>query len=163
LEGRQDFIELDRVEIVQPDTSLPPEAFRIQVPLNKAMLGVTLLGYDFYKLGHRSMPDTSLHSGDPVQLVAYWAAHPQVRQLQDQLFIQVVTNSGEGTPVFMTRQPAGADYPIQNWREGEIIRAQYNFFLTNLSPGIYRLTLTLNGPEASSQRVTAVTESFRVE
>jgi hypothetical protein len=127
------------------------------------MLGVTLLGYDLYKLGHRSTPETALHPGDPVQLVAYWAAQAQARQLQDQLFIQVVTNNGGNTPIFITRQPAGANYPIQEWREGEIIRAQYNFFLDNLPPGIYRLALTLNGPKTSSQRATAVTKPFQVE
>ncbi|MBI1876875.1 MAG: glycosyltransferase family 39 protein [Chloroflexi bacterium] len=163
VEGGQDFIELGQIEIVRPATPLPLGAFNIQVPVNKPMLGVTLLGYDLYKLGHRSTPDSALQPGDPVQLVAYWAAHPQARELQDQLFIQVVTNGGEGTPIFMTRQPAGIDYPIQDWREGEIIRAQYNFFLTNLSPGIYRVALTLNGPAVSSQQATAVTKPFRIE
>jgi hypothetical protein len=163
LEGGQDFIELGQVEIVRPTTPLPLEAFKIQVPLNQPVLGVTVLGYDLYKLGHRSTPETPLHPGDPVELVIYWAAHEQVRGLQDQLFIQVVTSGGDSTPVFMTRQPAGTAYPIQEWRAGEIIRAQYNFFLDNLPPGIYRLALTLTGHEASSQRATAVTKPFRIE
>jgi 4-amino-4-deoxy-L-arabinose transferase-like glycosyltransferase len=159
----QDFAELGQIEIIRPQPPLPPEAFRMQVPLNTPMLEVTLLGYDLYKLGHRSSPDTPLHPGDPVQLVAYWQAREPVRWLEDQLFIQVVTNSGEATPVFVTRPPAGTTYPIQDWREGEIIRAQYNFFLGDLSPGIYRLALTLIAQETSSQRVVALTRPFRVE
>jgi hypothetical protein len=95
--------------------------------------------------------------------VGYWQAREPIRRLQDQLFIQVVTNSGEATPIFVTRQPAGTDYPLQEWQEGEIIRAQYNFFLENLPPGTYRLTLTLSGQETSSGRVTALTKPFRVE
>jgi hypothetical protein len=135
----------------------------MQVTLNQPMLDVTLLGYDLYKLGHRSTPETPLHPGDPVQLVAYWQVREPVRRLQDQLFIQVVTSSGESTPIFETRQPAGTDYPLPEWQEGEIIRAQYNFFLENLPPGTYRLALTLSGQAASSGRATALTKPFRVE
>jgi hypothetical protein len=135
----------------------------MQVALNIPMLEVTLLGYDLYKLGHRSTPDTPLHSGDPVELVLYWLTREPVRQMQDQLFIQVVTNSGQATPILVTRQPAGTDYPIQKWQAGEIIRAQYDFFLDKLPPGTYRLALTLQGEEISSQKVTALTKPFRVE
>jgi hypothetical protein len=163
VQGGQDFVELGQVEVSRPAAPLPLEAFAIQTPLNTPMLEVTLLGYDLYKLGHRSTPDTPLHPGDPVQLVAYWAADQPVRWLQDQLFIQVVTNEGEATPVFLTRPPAGTDYPIRAWQAGEIVRAQYNFFLDSLPPGIYYLALTLNGHETSAQRVTALTRPFRVE
>jgi mannosyltransferase len=161
--GGQDFVELDEVEIVHPATPLPPEAFKMQVTLNEPMLDVTLLGYDLYKLGHRSTPETPLHPGDPLQLVGYWQAREPMRRLQDQLFIQVVTNNGEATPVFVTRQLAGTDYPLPEWQEGEIVRGQYNFFLENLSPGTYRLALTLSGRETSLGRVTALTKPFRVE
>lgn len=161
--GGQDFVELGQVEIIRPIKPLPPEAFKMQVTLNQPMLGVTLLGYDLYKLGQPSTPDTPFHPDDPVQLVGYWQVGKSVPGLQDQLFIQVVTNSGEATPIFVTRPPAGTNYPLQEWQEGEIIRAQYNFFLENLAPGTYRLALTLSGQETSSQRVTALTRPFRVE
>jgi hypothetical protein len=159
----KDFIELAQVEVVRPTTPLPLEAFQMQVPLNTPMFDVTLLGYDFYKLGHRSSAETPLHPGDPVQLVAYWTAHRPVKGLEDQLFIQVVTATGQATPLLVIHQPAGADYPIQEWRVGEIIRAQYNFFLENLPPGTYRLALTLSATEVSQQRVVALTKPFRVE
>ncbi|NJN93839.1 MAG: hypothetical protein HC875_06985 [Anaerolineales bacterium] len=161
--GGQDFVELGQVEIVRPDPPLPLEAFKMQVPLNKPMHEVTLLGYDLYKVGHRSAPDTPLHPGDPVQLVAYWMAREPVRGLEDQLFIQVIKNSGEATPVSVTRPPAGTTYPIQEWRQGEIIRAQYNFFLGDISPGVYRLVLTLETQKTSFQWVVAQTKPFRVE
>ncbi len=161
-EGK-DFIELAQVEIVRPTTPLPLEAFQMQVPLNTPMLDVTLLGYDFYKLGHRSSPETPLHPGDPVQLVAYWTARRPVKWLEDQLFIQVVTASGQATPLLVTRQLAGADYPPQAWRVREIIRAQYDFFLENLPSGTYRLALTLSATEVSQQRAVTLTKPFRVE
>lgn len=162
-EQGRDFIELTEVDIIPRAVPLPLEAFNIQVPLNTPMLEVTLLGYDLYKGGHRSTPDAPLHPGDPVHLVAYWTSQRPVRWLEDQLFIQVVTNSGRATPIFITRSPAGTDYPIKEWREGEIIRAQYDFFLNNLKPGTYRLALTLNVIETSMQQVVALTGPFRVE
>ncbi len=161
--GDKDFIELDQVEVIRPATPLPLAAFQMQTSLNMPLLDVTLLGYDLYKLGHRSSPDTPLHPGDPIELVAYWTASRPVKWPEDKLFIQVVTASGQATPLFVTRQPAGVDYPIREWQAGEIIRAQYNFFLENLPRGTYRLALTLSAGEVSQQRATALTGSFRVE
>jgi hypothetical protein len=159
----RDFIELTEVEIIHQATPLPLEAFNIQVALNTPMLEVTLLGYDLYKLGHRSTPDTPLHPGDPLHLVAYWQAHQPIQQLEDRLSIQVVANSGEATPLSFTYPPAGIDHPLKEWSPGEIIRAQYDFFLNDIKPGIYRLRLTLNTNQTSEYQPVTVTQPFRVE
>jgi hypothetical protein len=159
----RDFVELGEVEIIRPDIPLPYEAFNIQVPLNRPMLEVTLLGYDLYKLGHRSDPDTPLHPGDALHLVAYWMANQPVQWLEDQLLIQVVTMRGQNSPLFVTRQPSGTDYSIKEWQPGEIIRAQYDLSLNNLEPGTYRLALTLGGSKSSMPQVVALTKPFRVE
>jgi hypothetical protein len=158
-----DVIELGVVEVVRLMASLPPEAFNIQVPLNAPMLEVTLLGYDLYKLGHRSTPDTPLHSGDPLHLVLYWRANQPIHWLEDQLFIQVVTSSGRESLLSFTRQPAGTNYSIKEWQPGEIVRAQYDLFLSNLEPGTYRLALTIGVRQSSMQQVVALTRPFRVE
>jgi 4-amino-4-deoxy-L-arabinose transferase-like glycosyltransferase len=159
----KDFIELQPLEIMPAARPLPLEAFQIQVPLHTALLEVTLLGYDLYKLGHRSDPDTPLHSGDPLQLVAYWQVNQPVTNLADQLLVQVVSLSGQATPVSITVPPAGVNYPIQQWRPGEIIRAQYMLFLHNLPPGVYRLALTLSQGEVADQPAVALTRPFQVE
>ncbi|MFN8454367.1 MAG: glycosyltransferase family 39 protein [Anaerolineae bacterium] len=155
-----DFVELTPIEVVHTPTPLPLAAFRIQVPLNTPMLDVTLLGYDLYKLGHRSEPDTPLHPGDPVQLTAYWQVNGPVQRLTDQLLVQIISLSGDPTPISLTLPLAGVNYPIQGWQPREIVRAQYHFFLENLAPGNYRVALTLKGTEPS---VTALTQPFRVE
>ena len=160
--GARDFIELAEVEIVKPATPLAREAFKIQTELNEAMFEVGLLGYDFYQVGHRSDPNTPLNVGDPVQLVLYWTAYQPVYWLEDQLFIQVVTNSGGTTPLSLTRQPAGVDYPIDAWQPGQVVRAQHTFFLNNIKPGTYRLALTLI-TKVSTQRIVALSKPFRVE
>jgi uncharacterized membrane protein len=159
----KDFIELTEVGIIRPAAPLPLEAFKIQVPLNISMGEVPLLGYDLYKLGHRSTPNTPLHPGDPVHLVAYWMSSQPGQGLVDQLSVQVVTNRGEATPLSFTYPVAGVDYPMEEWLSGEIIRAQYDFFLSNLEPGIYRLRLSLE-TDGSTNRSTVVTSKpFRVE
>ena len=88
------------------------------------MLEVTLLGYDLYKLGYRSAPDTPLQPGDPLHLVAYWQVDRSMRQLEDQLFIQVVSVSGREELLSFTRSPAGTDYPIKTWRPGDPERVE---------------------------------------
>ena len=147
-----DFIELGMVEIVQPATLLPPEAFAIQTPLNAPLGGVTLLGYDLYKLGQRSAPDTPLHPGDPLHVTLYW----QAGAADNQLRIAVESISGRDTGIALEAAPAGVDYPVQAWQPGEIVRGQFDLFLSELEPGAYRLALELGGQRVESR-------SFKVE
>jgi hypothetical protein len=158
----QDFIELDQIEVIHSPTALPLGAFDIQVPLHTSLLELSLLGYDFYKLGHRSVPDRPLRSGDAVQLVVYWRLEQPARLLKDQLSIRVVTNNGENTPISAAYPLAGTAYPISSWQTGEIVRAQYDFFLSDLKPGNYRLALSVEG-ETLEQQSEVLTKPFRVE
>lgn len=155
-EGTGDFVELGEVEILPAAAPLPAAAFEIQTPKQVPLAGLTWLGYDFYKLGHRSTPDTPLHTGDPVQLVAYWRLDRPEPQTEDTLLIELVTNQAETTGISLTQPLAGVDYPLDQWRVGEIVRAQYVFFLSGLEPGVYQVALTWQG-----QRV--MTGPFRVE
>ncbi len=43
------------------------------------------------------------------------------------------------------QQVAGLNYPIAHWAEGEIVRGQYDLFLTNVPAGSYHLEIALNG------------------
>ncbi|MDX1521733.1 MAG: hypothetical protein R3264_08910, partial [Anaerolineae bacterium] len=161
-EAPQDFVELAQIEIEKPARPLPVEAFAIQHPLNVAMLEVDLLGYDFYRAGHRSTPDTALRPGDPVQLIIYWRVHQPVYWLDDQLFIQVVGWGGRTSYQSLTRTPAGVDYDVSQWQPGEIVRAQHNFFLGDLEPGRYYLTFTVTN-RVGGQRIVALSNPFWVE
>ena len=154
------FIHLADLEIVLPAVLLPVEAFNIQTRLNVAMGEVTLLGYDLYKAGHRSDPESPLQPGDPLHLTLYWQAVRPVLGLEDQLFIQLV--EGSQPALSMTRKPAGTDYPINQWAPGEIVRGQYDFFLSEIRPGTYRLAFTLIS-KLSGQRIVALSQPFRVE
>lgn len=162
-ESGVDFIELAQVEIIRPAVPLPPGAFDIQTPLHESLLGVSLLGYDFYKAGHRSSPDTPLHPGDPAQLVAYWAPNGSARQFNKVgLNIGVKKINGADTPVTQIVPLAGVHYPRDRWQPGEIVRAQYSFFLSGLEPGLYRLELTVYSPN-SLEPARALTRPFQIE
>ena len=46
-----------------------------------------------------------------------------------------------GETVLVWEQPTAgvAGYPPQKWTEDEIVRAQFDLFLSDVSPGVYRL------------------------
>jgi len=155
-----DFVELGPVEVVSPDTPLPAAAFKMQIPLRAELPGVTLLGYDFYKVGYRSAPDTPLHPGDAAQLAVYWMRSAGPAAAKNGVQIRVVDSVGRPTGVEVTGNLAAADYPPPAWRAGEIVRGQFTLFLNGLKPGRYRLEFAV--PE-SGQKQTALGEPFVVE
>lgn len=151
-----DFIELSPVTIVSPPGPLPRGAFNIQVPMGVSMGAVRLLGYDWYKLGHRADPTTPLRSGDPVHGVLYWQLERPPINLTAELTIQINHFDGRPTPIVLTIPPAGTAYPLKDWQIGEIVRAQFDLFLSDLEPGWYRLTVRLGD-------FTTQTKPFQVE
>ncbi|MCB0177400.1 MAG: glycosyltransferase family 39 protein [Anaerolineae bacterium] len=142
----QDFIVLDEVEVTRPAVPLPAGAFHIQQPIDVAQQGLRLLGYDFYKLGQRSNPASPLHPGDPIQLVAYWTLDGAKTRLENEVEIELIDSQGQATGVSVTKPLAGVDLPLAQWQPGEVIRAQYDLLL-NVEPGVYRLRLTVRGPD----------------
>ena len=160
-EPDKDFIELDQLEIIRSPVPLPLAAFDIQVPMHESLLGVDFLGYDLYKVGHRSNPDTPLHPGDPVRLVAYWTLHNPQYMVQ-WIAIDAVKDDGKRTRLITPSMLVGPNYGTKDWQEGEIVRAQYDIFLTDLEPGVYRLELILYGL-TSVDGDSVETKPFRVE
>jgi hypothetical protein len=136
-ESGQDYLELGTIQVVQNPTPLPLEAFRIHHLLQKP----PLVGYDIYKLGHASRPDTPLHPGDPLHLNLYWQK-PAELPAQDNLDLRLVNRRGEVVASW-PGQAAGIDYPMVYWAEDEIVRGQFDLFLSNAIPGIYRLEIVL--------------------
>ncbi|MDM8521553.1 glycosyltransferase family 39 protein [Anaerolineales bacterium HSG6] len=132
------FAELDRLTIAPTTGALPIEAYNIHHQSNQPLGNITLLGYDLYKIGHRSTPDVPIHSGDPIRLVAYWQQN-QTSSHSDELTLQVVDRLGRATPIEQPVPIAGVDYPSSAWQISEIVRAQYDLFLGGLEPGLYRI------------------------
>ncbi|MDM8527529.1 glycosyltransferase family 39 protein [Anaerolineales bacterium HSG24] len=136
------FVELNDVTIAPTTLALPIEAYNIQHYTTQSIENVTLMGYDLYKVGHRSTPDTPIHSGDPIRLVAYWQRNQtwdQVSGLSNELTLQVVDRLGRATPIQQSVPIAGVDYPPTVWQPTEIVRAQYDLFLAGLETDLYRI------------------------
>ncbi len=83
--------------------------------------------------------------------------------MADEISIRIIENDGGGTAASMTRPLAGTDYPVSKWQKGEVIRAQYDLFLSDLKPGTYRLSLTVFDETTLSQNAQVTTKSFQVE
>ncbi len=130
------------------------------MPQNTPLGDLTLHGYDLYKLGHRSTPNTPLHPGDPLHLVAYWTLNEPGTPLKNELLIQMITGQGQAGPEFGPLPLAGVGYDLSQWQPGELIRAQYDLFLPDVEPGLYRLTLTVDNGEETT---VTLTQPFQVE
>lgn len=152
IEGGGDFIQLSSVLAVKNPSPLPLEAFRMQ----QSLAGPPLLGYDLYKLGHASDPETPLQPGDPLHLNLYWQT-PAVLPAQDVVDLRLINGEGEVVAAWQ-QQIAGVNYPMAYWAEGEIVRGQYDLFLTNVPPGPYYLEIALGGEVVGITRKIALSK-----
>ncbi|MFQ5577797.1 MAG: hypothetical protein ACE5G8_12515, partial [Anaerolineae bacterium] len=148
--GGGDFVELGTVQVVRNPSPLPPEAFHIQHPLNAP----PLLGYDLYKSGYASAPETPLSPGDPLHLNLYWQK-PDNPPPEDALELRLVNRRGD-SPATWQFPAAGAPYPMVNWADSEIVRGQFDLFLSNVPPGEYRLEVWLGG------KIVGLTKRVRI-
>ncbi|MCB0191341.1 MAG: glycosyltransferase family 39 protein [Anaerolineae bacterium] len=160
-DAAQDFVVLGDVAVGRSNVPLPAGAFTIQQRVDITQHGMRLVGYDLYKLGYRSTPETPLRSGEPLQLVVYWSLAASNSPVQDELHIEVIDNLGQSIGEPLVRPLAGVDYPAAQWQPGEIVRAQYSFPLA-VEPGSYRLRLSVPGQDGEPPFETT-TQSFRVE
>jgi hypothetical protein len=157
-----DFVELGVIAVERPSPPLPETALRIQHPRRETLLDMQLLGYDLYKLGYRSAPETPLHPGDPLQLGLYWTPLVAAPGVDNRLEVQVVGADGLPVGAAVSFPLAGVDYPPEQWQAGELVRGQYDLFLSGVMPGDYRLRGTVTRA-TDGQSAQFLTEPFRVE
>lgn len=142
-----DFAELGLVRVAQNPAPLPPEAFDITHPTSQ----LPLLGYDLYKTGFASAPETPLHPGDPLHLNLYWQK-PALLPQTELVTLRLLEGAGGVAQTWET-SPTGVDYPMATWQAGEIVRGQFDLFLGNASAGSYRLEIRLGDyPPAQTVR-----------
>ena len=161
-ESPADFIELARIEVVSPETPLPLAAYNIQQSLDVEIAGLRLVGYDLYKLGHRSSPDTPLNSGDPLHLNLYWQRTRNGLPLPQQVEVQLLRHDASPTGVGVTLPVGTVDYPPELWQPNEIIRRQGNLILSGVRPGQYYLNFSVESP-GTSQAEVVQSKPFMVE
>ena len=134
LENGESALELATVSIEKNQSPLPIDAFAIQNRLDAP----PLVGYDLYKLGHASEPNSPIHIGDAIHLNLYWQK-PTVPLAEDSLF-SIVLHSGAGdyARTIWQGEPISG-YPMSAWNTGEIMRGQLDFFLNDIDSGPFWL------------------------
>ncbi|MEM4723701.1 MAG: hypothetical protein QXP01_01660 [Candidatus Hadarchaeum sp.] len=137
-----DHVLLQSVRILPAMAPPPVSVLGMKEQLNTRFAELILLGYDLTKLGYEHQPDAPIGPGDVLHLTLFWQAEekPTAEVL---LLLQLQDKQGR---VWAERraQPTEGFYPTQQWRAGEIIRDQHNWFLpANLPPQRYRIYLSV--------------------
>jgi hypothetical protein len=97
--------------------------------------GLTLLGY---KKSH-----SQTTSQDAWALTLFWRAD-QAHLSAQRREVMLIDEKGEMVNRYPGEVPVDGNYPFKAWRSGEVVRDQLIFPPTELSPGIYRLGLTVH-------------------
>ena len=162
-QDRGDHLLLDSISVLRPRRPPSPTALKMQHEVGIEYDDLTLLGYNLYKLGYEHQPTEPLHPGDVVHLDIYWRAF-RVPQYDWQWTLQLL--DGEGN-ILVTQQagPARVDYPVTDWKVGEIVRGQYDVFIPPEAPtGSYRLKGRLARlPGGQALRSPWVSQQFFVQ
>jgi hypothetical protein len=142
-ETETDRVLLPAVDVKPADAEVPLEALEIRRPMSLDLDGLTLLGYDLYRLCQEHEADPIFRPGDAVHLNLYWKARQTLPELA--VTLQLLDDRGtvrakQGRPI------GGVSYPTSRWRTGEVVRDQYNIGLAaDTAPGSYRLNVCVTG------------------
>lgn len=151
--GIGDAIDLVVVDL-QPSQIPPPiAALDIQHRGGARWGGLELIGHSLYRLGFEHQPELPLRPGDVGKLILFWrkVSGPLA---QGRFIISLIDRAGRS--VWEQRlQIAGGTFPLDAWREGEVVRDIHQLPLPrDLAPGSYRLTLR---PDDAAQRPYTLT------
>ncbi len=141
--GNQDYVNLGMIRVNPPDTPLPVEALRMQVPKAFQFNEITLLGHDRYKRGYSFDPGELLRRNDLLHLTWYWRADVQPTSAW---WFTARLVSGADTEVASVSGPLVSElYPTLNWQAGEIVRGEHDMLIPDyVEPGRYQLQLFLH-------------------
>ncbi len=155
-----DHVSLQSVRILPAIAPPPVSALGMKEQINTRFAELTLLGYDLTKLGYEHQPDAPIGPGDVLHLTLFWQAEEKPTA-EVMLLLQLQDKQGK---VWAERQaqPTEGLYPTRQWRAGEIIRDQHNWFLpANLPPQRYRIYLSVqrasNGQQIGSLTLANLT------
>ena len=133
-----DHLVLDSIEVLRPRRPPSLAALKMQHEEGIEYDDLILLGYNLYRLGYEHQPSVPLHPGDVIHLDLYWRAF-RVPQDDWQLTLQLLDGEAH---IRVTQQahPASVDYPVTDWKVGEVVRGQYDIFVPSDAPrGSYHL------------------------
>jgi hypothetical protein len=134
---------LAAVQVIPPETPLPPEALPVQYPASAAFdRRVRLVGY--------SLGTGPFQAGDALSFSLFWQALADIDQPYV-VFAQLQDDAGQ--PVALSEAPPV--YPSDHWSSGTLLRDPRQIPLpAALPPGTYRLAVGLLRPDGSRLPVT---------
>jgi hypothetical protein len=136
-----DRILLQAVRIL-PAAAPPPLSVLAMMERRDARFDeITLLGYDLTKLGLEHEPDAPIHPGDILHLTLFWQASQ--KPLADMALRLQLRDEKGAVRLELQTTPTEGQYPVPDWRAGDIVRDQHNWALpADLQPGRYSLYLS---------------------
>lgn len=125
-----------RVQVLPPKSPPPVESLDMQHRTDALVAGqLTLLGW--------SLNGQTFTPPDFAHLTLFWQAE---RDVSDDLTFAVVLLDEAGDVINELHGPVDGLYPTSRWRQGDVVRDQYAFWLVEGTlPGRYRLRLTVEG------------------
>ena len=116
----------------------------IQARDDAAWGALHLIGHSLHRLGYEHQPDTPVHPGDAVELILFWRKEGRA-EAQDAF--RLALEGGKGDMAWEeTLQVTDGRFPLDAWREGEVVRDVHHYVLPATLPlRSYRLTLRPDG------------------
>ncbi|GIW11811.1 MAG: hypothetical protein KatS3mg061_2868 [Dehalococcoidia bacterium] len=134
-----DRVILGTVTVERPERQPTVEQLAPEHPRLLSYGPLSLLGYDFHKLG-AERGATDFASGDLAHLTLYWRAE---RQPTADVPLQIELRNDAGIASRTIIQPVTNGLaPLPSWQPGEVVRDQHKFALDVL-PGRYRFFIRL--------------------
>jgi len=151
-----DRVVMSQVEVLRPATFPPKETLVIERTLEARFQDISLLGYEFFKLGTEA-GNIDFRRGDLAHLSLFWTASAEKPGAYP---LRVALLDSNNREVGLYKGTAVDNYPTVNWSSGELVIDQYKIPLVE-APGIYRLAVyvasgtggTPISPEVSASRV----------
>jgi hypothetical protein len=138
-----DAVTVASVQVIAPPVPPPVEA--ISLPngrfFDESFGSLALVAARANKLGSDHAPETPVRPGEPLSVLLYW----QIREREavlPRLTLRLVDGAGQ-TRTEWEIVPADGQYPLEQWRVGDLIRDPQTYFVpSDLPPGGYEAVLT---------------------
>ncbi len=156
-----DHVVLAAVAVRRPPAPPPEAVLPRQHVAEWSNEGLSLLGYDLYRLGYAHQPEAPLHAGDVLHVNLYWQVQRPLAA-DWTLRLRLLDEGGQARAA-LDAPLAGVNYPLTQWASGEVVRAQFDLFVPGDAPlGRYRLEMTPLAPDGERGPVW-LSPSFAVQ
>ena len=146
-----DALILAAVQVERPAVPPDPDALDRRVEAHERLGDLTLMGWRFNKLGFDHAPETPLHAGEPMQVVLFWRAERDAPHAPA-FTLRLLDADGREVGAWGWT-PTEGRFPLDAWRQGDVVRDPQVVFVPGVPPGAYTLVLDADGERVVLGRV----------